>query len=54
MGQVSENESIPSEERMENPEDYEGFENEDLHDRSGSKSSGRYSAEEVPEEKTRG
>ena len=39
---------------MENPEDYEGFENEELHDKSSRKSSGLYSAEEVPEGKTRG
>ena len=55
MGKVAETESIPSEERMENPEEYEGFENEELDtDRGRKKASGVYSAEEVPEGKTRG
>ena len=52
MGQVPEQESIPSEERMENPEEFEGFENEEFYseDRNRSRTSGRYSQEEIPEE----
>jgi hypothetical protein len=56
LGQVADQESIPSEERMENPEEFEGFENEDqsAEDRNHRRTSGRYSQEEVPEGKGRG
>ena len=40
---------------MENPEEFEGFENEDqsLEDRTHRRTSGIYSQEEVPEDKGR-
>ncbi len=55
MGQVAESESIPNEEKMENPEEFEGFENEEFaEEKPRTRSSRVYSPEEVPEGKTRG
>ncbi len=52
LGQVRSEESIPSEEKMENPEEFEGFENEE--EKRSSKYRSRYSAEEQNGGKTRG
>jgi hypothetical protein len=52
FGKVPEEESIPSEEAMENPEVFEGFENEE--EKRSSKYRRRYSAEEQNGGKTRG
>ena len=58
MGQVPEQEGVMNEERMENPEEFEGFENEgDRDEKEFTKrrsSSGVYSPEELPSGKSRG